>query len=178
VTTVALGDRLWARGRGAHGEARLSAELRPTATGGSVELSVERGDAALARRLEDLGLTVIADGAGLRAVAGPEDFSRDAASLRLVAAEGLSAALGGAPAADAGADLRALADAARREPARSAKLAALFDGREAFARAPVIGLVGDYEALAPTAASLNGKPVLVSALRDPDTGLLAYALVK
>jgi len=172
---VALDDRLWARGRGAHGEARLSAQLRETTSGGSVEISVERGDAALARRLEDLGLTVFADGAGLRAAAGSQDFARDGSELGLMAARALSAALGDSAAGADSSALRELADETRRDPSSAAKLAALFDGREAFARAPVIGLVGEYEALAPTGVSAGGKTLLVSALRDPDTGLLAYA---
>ncbi len=39
----------------------------------------------------------------------------------------------------------------------------------------MIGLIGEYEALAPTTVTVDGKPLLVSALRDPDTGLLAFA---
>ena len=171
---VALDDRLWARARGAHGEARLSAELRSTSSGGSIELYVERGDAALARRLEDLGLSTFSDGAGLRASAGSQDFARDAEELGPLAARAMAAALG-APEPAAAAGLRELADETRRDPASAAKLASLFDGRESFARAPVIGLVGEYEALAPTSAVLGGRAVLVSALRDPATGLLAYA---
>lgn len=175
LAIVTLDDRFWARGRGAGGEARLSVELRPTSSGGGVSLSVERADAALARRLEDMGLTVFPDGAGLRAVVGPEDFARGPAELGALASRALAAALGRDGGEAAGADLRALASDARRDPAAAAKLASLFDGREAFARAPVIGWVGDYEALAPTAVSVDGRPLLVSALRDPDTGLLAYA---
>ncbi len=171
---VTLDERLWARGRGVNGEARLSADLRPTAAGGSVELSVDRGDAALGRRLEDLGFTVVPEGAGLRASITPEDFARDADELGLIAARALSAALGRAE-VSAPADLKALAEEARRAPAESAALAAALDGREAFARAPVMGLVGAYEALAPTPVVVGGKPLIVSALRDPDTGLLSYA---
>ena len=175
LSIVTLDDRFWARGRGAHGEARLSAELRPTASGGGVSLSVEHADAALARRLEDMGLTVFPDGAGLRAVAGPEDFAHGAGELGALASRALATALGRSDEEAAGAALRALASETKRDPATAAGLAALLDGREAFARAPVIGWVGDYEALAPTTVSVEGKPLLVSALRDPDTGLLAYA---
>jgi hypothetical protein len=175
LAIVTLDERYWARGQGSNGEARLSVGMKATAAGGGVELHVQRGDAALARRLEDFGLTVFPEGAGLRAGAGPEDFSYDAAELGLLASRALTAALGREEASSAGSDLRSLADATRRDPASAARLAALFDGREAFARAPVIGLVGDYEALAPMAVSVDGKPLLVSALRDPDTGLLAYA---
>jgi hypothetical protein len=171
---VTLDERLWARGRGVAGEALLSADLRPTASGGSVELTVERADAALGRRLEDLGFTVVPQGAGLYASITPEDFSRDADELGLVAARALSAALG-RESVSAPADLKALADDARRDPADAAALAAALDGREAFARAPVMGLVGAYEALAPTPVVVGGKPLMVSALRDPDTGLLSYA---
>jgi hypothetical protein len=174
LSTVALDDRFWTRGRGPNGEARAAAELRGTASGGFVELTVERGDAALARRLEDMGLTVLRSGNGLRAVAGPEDFAYGAEELGPLAARALAAALGRTE-ADAGSTLRALAAETRRDPASAAKLAALLDGREVFARAPVIGLVGDYEALAPMSVVVDGKPLLVSALRDPDTGLLAYA---
>jgi hypothetical protein len=175
LTMVALDDRFWARGSGSNGEARLSAELRATASGGGVELFVERGDAALARRLEDVGLTVFKSGSGLRAVVGPEDFAYGADELGALASRALSAALGRDEAGAANSALRELAAETKRDPASAAKLASLFDGREAFARAPVIGLVGDYEALGPTTVSLDGKPLLVSALRDPDTGLLAYA---
>jgi hypothetical protein len=173
LTLVALDERLWARGRGGNGEARLSADLRATTAGGSIELFVERGSPALARRLEDLGLTVARDGSGLRATEGSQDFSADAGELSLTATRALSAALGReeAPASS----LRDLAAETRRDPASAARLAALLDGREAFARAPVIGLIGEYEALAPTSVSVNGRPLLVSALRDPDTGLLSYA---
>jgi hypothetical protein len=174
LSLVVLDERLWARGRGDNGEARLSADLRATSAGGSVELSVERGGADLARRLEDLGLTVFRDGAGLRAVAGSEDFASSADELSLTATRALAAALGRVEPSVAG-SLRELAAETRRDPASAAKLAALLDGREAFARAPVIGLVGEYEALAPTAVSVNGRSLLVSALRDPDTGLLSYA---
>ncbi len=174
LTMVALDDRFWARGKGSNGEARLSAELRATASGGAVELFVERGDAALSRRLEDIGLTVFTSGAGLRAVVGPEDFAYGADELGALASRALSAALG-RDETGASSALRDLAAETKRDPASAAQLAALLDGREAFARAPVIGLVGDYEALAPTTVSLDGKPLLVSALRDPDTGLLAYA---
>jgi hypothetical protein len=173
LTTVALDDRLWSRGRGAYGEARLSAELRGTASGGSIELYVERGDPAVARRLEDMGLTVFADGTGLRAVAGPEDFAYGAEELGPLAARALAAALGRVE-PDSGSALRSLAAETRRDPASAAKLAALLDG-PAFAFAPVIGLVGEYEALAPMSVVVDGKPLLVSALRDPDSRLLAYA---
>ena len=175
LSIVALDDKFWARGSGANGEARLSAELHATASGGGVELFVERADAALARRLEDIGLTVFPSGSGLRAVVGAEDFAYDSAELGALASRALAAALDRGPAVESGAALRELAAETRRDPASAAKLAALFDGREAFARAPVIGLVGEYEALAPTTVSVDGKPLLVSALRDPDTGLLAYA---
>ena len=149
---------------------RLSAELR---TGGSVEISVEKADAALARRLEDMGLTVSPRGAGLRAVVGPEDFAREGPELGLLGARALRAALGGAD-ADVG-GLRELEDAARRDPQSASALAALLDGRETFARARVIGLVGDYVALEGTSVVLGSHPLVVSALRDPDTGLLKYA---
>jgi hypothetical protein len=175
LTMVALDDRFWARGQGAHGEARLSAELRATSAGGGVELFVERGDAALSRRLEDIGLTVFPSGAGLRAVVGPEDFARGGGELGALASRALSAALGRDATEASASSLRDLAAETERDPSSAAKLAALLDGREAFARAPVIGLVGEYEALAPTTVSVDGKPLLVSALRDPDTGLLAYA---
>ncbi|HXT01826.1 MAG TPA: hypothetical protein VN915_14215 [Elusimicrobiota bacterium] len=175
LAIVTLDDQFWARGGGAHGEARLSAELRPTSSGGDISLFVERSDAALARRLEDMGLTVFPDGAGLRAVAGPEDFARGPAELGALASRALAAALGRASEETSDASLRALASETRRDPAAAARLAALLDGREAFARAPVIGWVGEYEALAPTTVSIEGRPLLVSALRDPDTGLLAYA---
>jgi hypothetical protein len=174
ASLVALDDRLWARAKGPHGEARLSAELRATSSGGSIELTVQRGDAALARRLEDLGLTVTADGAGLRASAGPQDFARDGDELGLIAARALAEAQGAAPAASGG-GVRELADETRRDPKTASRLARLFDGRDAFARAPVIGLVGEYEALAPTSVVIGGMPMLVTALRDPDTRLLAYA---
>jgi hypothetical protein len=170
AASVALDDHLWASARGPRGEARLSAELRG---GGSVELSVEEGDAALARRLEDLGFTVTPQGSGLRAVVGSEDFSRTGPELGLLGARALRAALG-AEDMDAG-GLRELEDAARRDPQDAAALAALLDGRETFARARVIGLVGDYVALEGTPVVLGTKPLLVSALRDPDTGLLKYA---
>jgi hypothetical protein len=172
---VALDDRFWARGTGANGEARLSAELRATSSGGGVELFVERGDTALARRLEDIGLTVFPSGPGLRAVVGPDDFAYGADELGALASRALAAALGRDEAGISSSALKDLAAETKRDPASAAGLAALFDGREAFARAPVIGLVGDYEALAPTTVSVDGKPLLVSALRDPDTGLLAYA---
>jgi hypothetical protein len=172
LSVVALDDRFWARGRGANGEVRLSAELRATDSGGGLELLVESGDAGLARRLEDMGLSVSRDGAGLRAVVGPEDFAYDADELGPLASRVLAAALGRD---EAGSALRDLADETRRDPDSAARLAALLDGRQAFARAPVIGLVGEYEALAPMTVSVGGKPLLVTALRDPDTGLLAYA---
>ena len=114
-------------------------------------------------------------GSGLRAVVGPEDFAFGADELGALASRALSAALGRGAADGASSALRDLATETQRDPASAAKLAALFDGREAFARAPVIGLVGDYEALGPTTVSVDGKPLLVSALRDPDTGLLTYA---
>ena len=41
--------------------------------------------------------------------------------------------------------------------------------------AAVIGLAGEYEAIGPVSTTLDGKPVLVTALRDPDSGLLVYA---
>src|SRR6185312_15956178 len=132
LAIVTLDDQFWARGQGGNGEARLSAELRPTSSGGGVSLSVERADAALARRLEDMGLTVFPDGAGLRAVVGPEDFARGPAELGSLASRALAAALGRAPAEADGAALRALASEARRDPAAAAQLASLFDGREAF----------------------------------------------
>lgn len=175
LAIVALDDRFWARGKGANGEARLSAELRATSSGGGIELFVESGGAALSRRLEDIGLTVFPSGSGLRAVVGPEDFAYGADELGALASRALSAALGRDGAGAANGALRDLAAETKRDPASAAKLAALFDGREAFARAPVIGLVGDYEALAPMTVSVDGKPLLVSALRDPDSGLLAYA---
>lgn len=176
LTIVTLDERYWARGKGSNGEARLSAELRATSAGGGIELTVERGDAALARRLEDIGLTVFARGAGLRAVVGPEDFARGAEELGLLASRALTIALGRGEADGLAAGaLRALASETKRDPASAARLAAMLDGREAFARARVIGLVGEYEALAPTTVSVGGKTLLVSALRDPDTGLLAYA---
>ncbi|MDE2509898.1 MAG: hypothetical protein KGL74_02135, partial [Elusimicrobia bacterium] len=167
---VALDDRLWAAARGSHGQARLSVELRP---GGSVALFVEKGDARLSRRLEDLGFAVRAEGAGLSAEVGPQDFARDGAELGLLGAQALRAALGGAEPETGG--LRELEDAARRDSKSAAALAALLDGREAFARARVIGLVGDYVALEGTPVVVGAHPLVVSALRDPDTGLLKYA---
>jgi hypothetical protein len=174
LTTVALDDRFWTRGRGPNGEARLSAELRGTASGGFLELYVERRDAALSRRLEDMGMTVFLDGTGLRAIAGPEDFAYGADELGPLAARALAAALGRTE-PDADSALRSLAAETRRDPDSAAQLARLLDGREVFARAPVIGLVGEYEALAPMSVVVGGRPLLVSALRDPDTGLLSYA---
>jgi hypothetical protein len=176
VSAAALDERLWASGRGAYGAARISAELRSTASGGSVELFVEKADAELSRRLEDMGLTVFPDGAGLRAAAGPEGFPHRGDELGAMAAYALAAALGRLPpSADDGA-LQGLAQEVRRNQAGSAQLAAvLLDGREALIHAPVIGFIGDYEALAPTPVGVEGRTLLVSALRDPDTGLPAYA---
>jgi hypothetical protein len=176
LSMVALDDRFWARGRGPNGEARLSAELRATASGGGVDIFVESSDSALARRLEDVGLTVFPAGAGLRASVGPEDFAYGPDELSALASRALAVALGRE--SPVGGDLRDLAAAVRAHPDSAARLAALLDGREAFSRAPVIGFVGEYEALAPTTVVLDGKPALVSALRDPDTGLLAYARAK
>jgi hypothetical protein len=172
---VALDDQLWARGRGDSGDVSLSADLRTTDKGGSVALTAARGDAALARRLSDLGFAVTLDGAGLRAEFGAEDFGRSADEVGFLAARGLAAALGRAPAAAPPA-LTALSSAVRRDRAAAADLARLLDGRASFAGARVIGLVGPDEALAPVAASVGGKTVLVSALRDPSTGLLEFAV--
>jgi len=171
---VALDDQLWARGRGESGEVRLSASLRASDAGGSVALAAPRGDAELARRLSDLGFAVTLDGSGLRAELGPDGFGRGADELGLLAARGLAAALKPARAADPA--LSALSAAVRRDRAAAADLARRLDGRAPFAGARVIGLVGPDEALAPVAASVGRRAVMVSALRDPGTGLLDFAV--
>ena len=64
----------------------------------------------------------------------------------------------------------------RQRCRRASALAARLDGRAPFASARVVGLAGEYEALAPVPTSLGGRAVMVGALRDPDTGLLAAAV--
>jgi hypothetical protein len=172
---AADGERLWARGEGPDGTVELSADLRATADGGRATLTVSRGGAALARRLDALGLAVTRDGSALRAELGYEGFSRGAGATAFAAERALAAALGGPEPESAAASLRALSEAARRDPADAKALAERLDGREALIAAPTIGLVGEYEAVGPVAARVGGRTVLVSALRDPDTGLLAYA---
>jgi len=167
---VALDDQLWVRGRGAAGEVRLAADLRPSAAGGSLELTVERGDAALARRLQDLGLSVTVAGAGLRAALGPDDAARGADELGVAAAGALAAALGRPVPGDP--SLRALAAA---RDADAAALARRLDGNPLFAFARVLGLVDADAALAPVLVRVDGRTVPVSALRDAD-GLLEYAV--
>lgn len=176
LTLVILDDRLWARGRGPYGEARLSSCLKPTDAGGGIRLLIERGDALLARRLEALGLSVFPTRAGMTAVLGPEDIALDASEVGLLSAQAVAAALGADVSLSAAATaLREILDEVRLDPAAAAALAARFDARAAFAAAPVIGLVGEYEAVGPVAAILDGKPSQIAALRDPDTGLLVYA---
>jgi len=176
LSMVAADDRLWARGRGLYGEVRFSADIRSTDAGGGVTLLVEKADATLAARLEALGLTIYTSRAGLTAVLGPEDLSRNAEEVGLVSASAVAAALGADLNSTPGpAALKELAGAVGSEPAVAAALAARLDGRAAFAGAPVIGLVGGYEAVGPVAVVLDGKPAQVAALRDPDSGLLVYA---
>ncbi|NNN04754.1 MAG: hypothetical protein HKL90_02520 [Elusimicrobia bacterium] len=173
ANVVALDDQLWARGDGPEGRVSLAADLRATADGGSASLTASRGDAALARRLEDLGFSVDVDGGGLRAVLDADGPSRPADEVAFVAARGLALALGRGPAAEPG--LEELTASVRRDPRAAAALAQRLDGRAPFSSARVIGMVGDYEALSPVAADVDGRAVLVGALRDPATGLLGYA---
>lgn len=174
LASVALDDLLWARGQGPSGEVRLSVDLRATDDGGGLRLLLSRGDKADARALESLGLSVYPTRAGLVAVLGAEDSSRDAEEVGLMAARAVALAMGEAP-APTEASLRALLEDVRRSPSAASALAASLDGRAAFAGASVIGLAGEYEAVGPVATVLAGKPVSVTALRDPDTGLLVYA---
>jgi hypothetical protein len=167
---VALDDQLWARGSGPAGAVRLAADLRPSAAGGSLELTVENGGAALARRLEDLGLSVSVEGASLRAALGPDDAARAPDELAFIAAGALAASLGRG--ADGAPGLSALAAA---RDADAAALARRLDGNPLFAVARVLGLVDADAALAPIPVTVAGRVVPVSALRDPD-GLLDYAV--
>lgn len=173
ANVVALDDQLWARGEGPAGRVSLAADLRATADGGSASLTASHGDAALARRLEDLGFSVDVEGDGLRAVLDADGPSRPADEVAFVAARGLALALGRGPATVP--RLEELAASVRRDPRAAAALAQRLDGRAPFASARVIGMVGDYEALSPVAADVDGRAVLVGALRDPATGLLGYA---
>ena len=153
---------------------RLSASLRPSDAGGSVSLAAPRGGAELARRLSDLGFAVTLGGSGLRAELGSDGFGRGADELGFLAARGLAAALGRAPAADPA--LSALSAAVRLDRRAAAELGQRLDGRASFSAARVIGLVGADEALAPVAASFGRRTVMVSALRDPGTGLIDFAV--
>jgi hypothetical protein len=174
---VALDDQLWARGRGRNGAVSLSADLRATSAGGSLELVVDSPSPDLARRLSDLGLAVNSDGGRLRAELGAEDFGRDADELPAVAARALAIAMGAESPGEDAASLRALIDAEHRDPDGAAALAARLDGRPAFAGARVIADVGDdYEVLAPVMTSRNGRPSWFVAMRDQATGLLAAAV--
>ncbi|OGR46537.1 MAG: hypothetical protein A2X40_02475 [Elusimicrobia bacterium GWC2_65_9] len=178
LTLVAFDDRFWARGRGPYGEVRLSSCLQSTDAGGGIRLLIERGDAFLARRLEALGLSVFLTRAGMTAVLGPEDISLDASEVGLLSAQAVAAAFGADVSLSAAATaLREILDEIRRDPAAAAALAARFDGHAVFAAAPVIGLVGEYEAVGPVSTILDGQRSQIAALRDPDTGLLVYARV-
>lgn len=175
---VALDDRFWARGDGPFGEARLSVDARATQAGGGIRLLVEKGDAALARSLEALGLSVYPTRGGMAAVLGPEDIPRSAEEVGQISVQAAVAVAGlKAPAPPAAAALRELLDAMRRDPSAASALAARLDGRAVFDVAAVIGTVGEYEAVGPVATELDARSAIVAALRDPDTGRLVYARV-
>ncbi|MBI2387508.1 MAG: hypothetical protein HYV14_16080 [Elusimicrobia bacterium] len=174
---TAFGDALWASGSGAYGEAKLSADLRSTESGGSLVLETERGDEALASSLDELGFAVTRRGRGLSARLDAETVSADAREMTELAADGAALITGaprGARAAAPFALARLLADM-KRAPKDAAKTAASLDGTSRLSRAKTVGWVGEYEAVS---AELASQGVRVIALRDPATGLPKFARIE
>jgi hypothetical protein len=176
ISIVALSDRLLARGRGPGGLVVLDARLRATSTGGGVNIKIEKFEDETAKALEKLGFTVAHDGAGLRASVDPSDFARDGGELAQISAQALALTVGrGVRFLSPSKESAALGDALKTDRELAARLAALFDGRAAFARAPVFAHFGAYEAVGPVSLVLADTPLRVTALRDPYSNLVAYA---
>ena len=175
MSVTAYGSALWARGSGPHGRVLLSADLRSTESGGSVSIETAGGDERLARALDALGFSVVRKGAGLKAVYDADTASADAAELAAVAAEA-SALVSGAEVRTApsfGGLQRLLADL-KTAKGDAAKTAKALDGRAWLSRAKPIALVGDLHAYSVGIPSHDGN-LVVTALRDPETGLTQYA---
>lgn len=168
---VAYGSTLWARGDGVV----LSADLRSTEAGGSVVIELASADERLARKLDELGFNVTRAGAGLKAVYDADAASGGANEVAAMAADGAAAATGAdvRPTPSFGGLQRLLADV-KTSKGDAVEAAKALDGGSWLLKGRPLALVGDLRAYSVDIPADGGK-VTVTALQDPDTGLVQYA---